>query len=143
MRLDIDGKKIEEDQLVKQLAESLGKDNVIIKVHPRDTRNIYRNMGLEILENSEIPWEIIQLNNEFSDKIFISLSSGSILNASAMLNENIRTYYLFPCIKGKDQAFDEYCLVLGKLVKELQGLGYCTHHEIISQIDKIVEDESR
>lgn len=135
--MDIDGKNIEEEWVVKQIAEAVGKDNIVIKVHPRDTRSVYQDMGLTIWKNSEIPWEIIQLNNDFRDKVFISLSSGSILNASAMLNENIRTFYIFPCVKGKDHFFDDYCEKLARLVKNLQELGYCKNHVITSQIEDI------
>lgn len=135
--IDIDGKNIKEDQIIKKIVEAVGRDNIVVKVHPRDTRRVYQDMGLTIWRNSEIPWEIIQLNNDFKDKVFISLSSGSILNASAILKENIRTFYIFPCVKGKDHAYDDYCEKLAKSVKDLQGLGYCKNHVITSQIEQV------
>lgn len=135
---DIDGKNIREDEIVNQVAEVIGKENMIIKVHPRDSRKIYRNMGFEIWENSEIPWEIIQVNNDFSEKVFISLSSGSILNFSAMLNEDNKAYYLFPCVKGRNNQFDDYCEELKKILKKLQTLGYCQNHKAISELKEII-----
>lgn len=134
---DIDGKRIEEHRLVEMISKMVGRENLIVKAHPRDGRGIYEKMGLEVWKESFLPWEIIQLNQDFHDKVFLSLSSGSVLNACAMLHENIETFYLFPYIKGKNKKIDAYCKELEKSLKSLQKMGYCENHRITGQMESI------
>lgn len=134
---DIDGKRIEEHKLVEMISQIVGKENLVVKVHPRDGRGIYEKMGLEVWKKSFLPWEIIQLNQDFRDKVFLSLSSGSVLNACAMLHENIETFYLFPYIKGKNRKIDAYCRDLEKSLRSLQKMGYCENHRITGQVESI------
>lgn len=129
---DIDGRNIGEKRIVQQVAKLVGKEKIIIKVHPRDSLDAYREMGLSIWGGPEFPWEIAQLNADFSNKIFVTLSSGSTLSASVMFNEDIETFYLYPCVKGKNPFFDNYCKEIGELLQRLQNIGYCKKHRILS-----------
>lgn len=89
------GKSIGEFELVNSIASIIGKDNMLIKVHPRDVRTIYQDNGFCVDKNSSIPWEIIQLSYDFSEKVFLTATSGSVLSGSFMSGVPVRTYYLF------------------------------------------------
>ena len=55
-----------------------------------------------------------------------------------MLNEDNKAYYLFPCVKGRNNQFDDYCEELKKILKKLQTLGYCQNHKAISELKEII-----
>lgn len=89
------GEPIHEHELVCKITNIIGKENLMIKVHPRDTRGIYEKEGFIVDENSSIPWEAIQLSRDFSDKVFMTVTSGSVLAGSFMAEKPIKTYYMY------------------------------------------------
>ena len=89
------GEPIGEYEIVEKIAKTVGKDNVLIKTHPRDRRNVYIDNGFNVDCNSDIPWEVIQLSGDFSDKVFLTATSGSVLAGSFMSDKPVRTIYLY------------------------------------------------
>lgn len=89
------GKPIGEYENVCRVAELVGKDNLLIKQHPRDTRTIYTDEGFYVDINSDVPWEVIQLSMDFSDKVFMTATSGSVLAGSLMSENPVKTYYMY------------------------------------------------
>ena len=67
-----------------------------MKTHPRDPRNIYEENGFKVDKNSAIPWEVIQLSGDFSDKVFLTATSGSVLAGSFLSEKPTRTLYTYP-----------------------------------------------
>lgn len=86
---------IGEYELVCKVAETVGKENLIIKTHPRDSRNIYEDNGFNVVKNSSAPWEVIQLLGDFTHKIYLSINSGSVLAGSLLSEIPIKTFYLY------------------------------------------------
>lgn len=124
--------------MVLQIAEMVGKENLVVKTHPRDFRTVYEEAGLMVSRESAIPWEIIQLNHDFSKHIFISLSSGSLVTAMAMLDDNIRGYYLYPLLRGKNKGFDmKYERMIGETLQELHDMRKCKTVQIVNSIDNL------
>ena len=68
--LDVDGYPIHEEEILEKVILKFGKENVCLKVHPRDKRDVYKKMGVTIAENSNVPWEIIQMNFDPVNKKF-------------------------------------------------------------------------
>lgn len=89
------GEPIGEYELVSKVAELVGKDNLLVKTHPRDKRTIYIDNGFNVDKNSAIPWEVIQLSGDFSDKVFLTVNSGSVLAGSFMSEKPVRTFYMY------------------------------------------------
>lgn len=89
------GKAIGEYELVCKIADLVGKDNLLIKTHPRDVRSIYTDNEFNVDKNSSIPWEAIQILGDFSDKIFMTINSGSVLSGSIMSEKPVKTYYMY------------------------------------------------
>lgn len=135
---DIDGNPVGETELVLKLAELTGRDNLLVKVHPRDTRDIYEQNGLTVSRDSSIPWEVIQLNHDFSSHVLISLSSGSIINLMAMMNENIPSYFLFPMVKGRNSVIDEYGEDITRTLSRLQEMGVCGSVKITDDLKEVL-----
>ena len=91
-----------EYQLVCKVADLVGKENLLVKIHPRDTRSIYKDNGFDVDEKSFVPWEAIQLSFDFSDKIYLTATSGSVLAGSLMSEKPVRTYYMYKCCNLND-----------------------------------------
>lgn len=95
---DFEGEEpIGEYELVCKIAAFIGKNNLLIKVHPRDTRGIYEKNGYKVDKNSSIPWEAIQLLGDFGNKVFLTATSGSVLSGSLMSEAVPKIIYLFNC----------------------------------------------
>ncbi|HDL0916867.1 TPA: hypothetical protein PWS73_002989, partial [Enterococcus faecium] len=119
------GEPVGEYELVCKIADLVGKDNLIVKTHPRDVRTIYKDNGFIEDKNSSIPWEAIQLSGDFNDKIFMTINSGSVISGSTMSAKPVRTYYMYKLcnIEGnpscKKNAYDIERLLKQKTMKNI------------------------
>ena len=78
---------------VNKISENVGKDQILIKLHPRNFSDTFINMGYRVDRSSGCPWEIIGMNYDFSGKIFISgLSSATLFQF--LLGQDIQSIYL-------------------------------------------------
>lgn len=135
---DVDGFPVGETEMVIQIADKVGKDNLLIKMHPRDKRTVYEDRGLTVSRSSSVPWELIQLTHDFSNHVFISLVSSSILTASAILHEDIDSYFLFPAVVGKSSFYDELITEsLQPLIENLHNIGLCRNLKCVNRIEEI------
>lgn len=91
------GEPIGEYELVCKIADLVGKENLLVKTHPRDVRTIYEDNGFTVDKNSDIPWEAIQLSRGFSDKVFLTATSGSVLAGSFMSENPPKTFFMHKC----------------------------------------------
>ena len=98
------GEPIGELELAKKIAATVGKENLMVKVHPRDDAEKYRAIGLNVDTNSSVPWEAIQINGDFSDKVFLTSLSGSILNINCILDSHPKSFYLYKMCSLENNA---------------------------------------
>jgi len=131
------GDPIGEYDIACKIADLVGKDNLLIKVHPRDTRGVYEKNGFKVDKNSSIPWEAIQLSGDFSDKIFITATSGSVLAGSFMSEKPTRTYYMFKCC---DISNNKTAQITAKSIMDL--LNDCEMKKLLTNVSiaESVED---
>lgn len=108
-------------------------------MHPRDTRTIFSDKGLNVSDVSFVPWEVIQLNHDFSGHVFISLSSGSIVNTMAMTKEAIPSYFLYPMVMGKNGWMDSYAENINSTLERLQAMGVCKSVRSINSLQEITD----
>ena len=114
------GFPVGEYELVTKVADLVGKDNLLVKMHPRDTRTIYRENGFCVDKDSSIPWEAIQLSSDFSEKVFMTINSGSVLAGSLMAERPVRTHYMF---KLCDISNNESCKINARDIESLLNQG--------------------
>ena len=115
---------IGEFELVQQVAETVGKENLLVKIHPRDRRTVYHDNGLTVDRNSSVPWEVIQLSHDFGNHVFLTATSGSVLSGNFMTEVPVRTYYMFDLCNlkgsGAEKTVREICNLLNnEKVKEI------------------------
>ena len=96
-----DGFEVPDVELVNQIAGKFGKENIMIKIHPRNKINRFTTLGYKTNVNTAIPWEVIILNQDLSDKILITISSLSVLNPYLYFGITSQSYSLLNCLKEK------------------------------------------
>ena len=89
---------MEDVELVEKIAECVGKDNIMVKIHPRNPENRFGELGYKTNKNTAIPWEVILLNNDFSDKVLITIASASIINPASLFHKKIRSFSMINCL---------------------------------------------
>lgn len=87
-------------ELIKMIADRVGKDNIIIKTHPRSSRNRFGEIGLKTNSNSSIPWEVILLNmKDLKSKTLITVSSTCVITPWLLYGESTTVYSIYTLIK--------------------------------------------
>ena len=70
-----DGMLVNEMDLVNAVAKAVGKENMIVKRHPRNPRDRFSPAGFQVMENQNVPWEIMLLDLDIADKLLVSVAS--------------------------------------------------------------------
>lgn len=99
-----DGYKNNDFELAMQIVNRVGEENVLVKRHPRLTNNRFANSKVSVNSNFSIPWEVIVLNNEFSDKILFTITSGAVLTPRLVFDEPVFSVYMRDLLKGNLSA---------------------------------------
>jgi hypothetical protein len=84
-------------ELLMALSEKIHKSSILIKPHPRDDLKRFTDCGFDIDTNLKIPWEALQIIFNFSDNVFLSSFSGSLLNSCLLFQQTTKSIY-FPII---------------------------------------------
>ena len=121
----------EDVELIEELAKRVGKDNLLIKIHPRNPENRFEKLGYKTNKDTAIPWEVIALNKDLTDKVLISISSTSILNPKSILDIDVRVVSIVKCLKNKPKLInDEFYNTL---------MSFCDYFDNIELADSIEE----
>lgn len=134
---DIDGRPFGETEFVLRIADIVGADNLLVKMHPRDTRDVYRSRGVAVMENSQIPWEVIQLCAEMDGRFLLTITSGAFLSISAMAGSESKAAFVIP--EGLEMPWlRERVGTIMKTVETLHCLGYAKNVGCV-QLDRMAE----
>lgn len=132
------GEPIGEYKLVEKVAEVVGKENLLIKTHPRDVRTIYENNGFIVDKNSSIPWEPIQISGDFSDKVFMTATSGSVLAGSFMSEKPTKTFYMYRlCDISKNESAKHTAKQIYNLLQDQSVKSVLNKVKIIDTLEEI------
>ena len=118
-----DNKGVDDMTIILKIADIIGKENLLVKLHPRNKIDRFKEYGIATNKSIGIPWEIIQMNNNFSDKVLMTISSGSVLASRLYFNDNIKTFLLFNCTDTmSDMVNDKYLQYIDNVKKDF-GIG--------------------
>ncbi|WP_420371293.1 polysialyltransferase family glycosyltransferase [Mediterraneibacter gnavus] len=99
-------------EFYRDIVKKIGSEKIMMKLHPRSRVNRFKDLGIEFLENSGVPWEAILLLNNFKDVRFITLASGSVINSRLMLGNSAESFLLYKCVTPAvptlDNEFDKF-----------------------------------
>lgn len=96
-----EGEAVPDIEIVDRIAEKVGKENIMVKVHPRNPINRFKQLGYKTNEDSFIPWELIVLNQDMRDKVFITIASGAAINPFLYMGLPITSYSLLNCFEHR------------------------------------------
>lgn len=136
------GEPIGEFEAVQRIASIVGKENLIIKQHPRDGRNIYTENGFNVENKSFVPWEAIQYYIHLENKVLLSVNSSALLSSAILLGKDIKGFYTFKLcnIKNNDLATESIRTINSLLSTDLFTLSYQNIHILNTERD-LLENE--
>lgn len=102
-----DGKPIDDVDMIRPIAELVGKDNIMVKIHPRNETNRFCEEGYVTNQNTNIPWEVILLNEDFSESVFVSIASNAAMNPFFLFGMKVPAALLFRCTLYPDSLYKE------------------------------------
>lgn len=117
-----DKKGIDDMEIILKIAEVIGKENLLVKLHPRNKIDRFEKYNIATNKTIGIPWELIQMNNDFSEKVLMTISSGSVLASRLYFNDNIKTFLLFNCTNTMSDMVNDKYLEYMDNVKDCFGM---------------------
>ena len=96
-----DGMLVDEMELFLAIAEHVGKENIIVKRHPRNTVDRFTPMGFKVMPNQTIPWEVMIKDIDLSQKALVSVASFTCFSALEMYGRISRSILLSDIMRGR------------------------------------------
>ena len=110
-----------EFDILKSIVKVVGKENIMVKLHPRENEpQRYEELGVTIDENSDIPFEVVQLVRDFSNNVFITCLSGSVINFASILPKQTTTYLTYGMLPEKIEAIKTICDMFDKTIANME-----------------------
>lgn len=97
----------EEVNIINELKTIVKKDDFIVKMHPRRKENRFKALGVQVMEKSNIPWEVIQLNNSFDGCIFMTVVSSVVFSSDVYFGDKCHKILLYKCLENPPQLINE------------------------------------
>jgi hypothetical protein len=100
-------KNINEYSIIKTLDLELN-ENILIKLHPRDSLDKYSEYEGLVVNNCNFPWELIYLNENLKGKVFITLNSSAVFTPKILFGENHKIVLLKNYFNYNDKELDGF-----------------------------------
>lgn len=116
----VDKIKNNDMDFIQATYDVVGFDNLYIKTHPRNTVNRPFQQGVTKQFDIKIPFELLLLNCNIKNTIFVTVSSGSLISPWVIFDQQIITIFLYKAIKGgiNMPTIDKFKMYLDKLVEK-------------------------
>ena len=124
-----DGRKIDDVELVESIAEYVGKDNIFVKIHPRNPTNRFSKRGYRTNSNISIPWEVILINKSFDHTVFVTLASNAAMNPFFLFQKKTPSFLLFNCTSTPDALYKQIIEYDKKLCSEHSDVFYIPQNQ--------------
>ena len=130
------GKSIQDIELVDGIAQIVGKENIMVKIHPRNPINRFERLGYKTNSNTSIPWELIVMNNQhILDKTLITIGSSSVFNPKLIFGLKVNVISLIDVIVEEDRKkLNSY---LWDLIAAYMT-GFPDEYRLVSSINNII-----
>ncbi len=136
-RLFFDGSE-EEVDLVNEMTSYLPKDEIAIKLHPRRKVDRFKKLGVESLKASTVPWEVIQLNHDYSGCIFMTTTSSAVFSSDIYFGDKCYKILLYKCLKTPPSSIDSKFEAYVNKYKERFGSDYLFIPESYGELKDIL-----
>lgn len=132
-------------QVIKELANHVGKENIIVKLHPRTKNNRFISDGFSTEEKQGIPWEIVAMNMKEDDNhVFLTFTSSSVVTQSLLFNKHYSSMMLFKCLpEFAHNVNNDVLSFLEEYAKKKPDVLFIpnTLEEAYKQIDMLIKGE--
>ena len=106
-------------ELVEEIAEVYGKNNIMVKVHPRNKENRFEELGYMTNKDFTIPWEAIALNIEdLGKKVLVTMTSTALISTYLCIKSNAKLIFYTSKLKSENQRV----LYTAEVIKRLASL---------------------
>ena len=88
-------------EIFETIAKFVGKENIIVKRHPRNRVDRFSSLGYKVMEESSVPWEVIILENHDSikQKFVCSVFSQTIFSPFDVFNIDVKCIMLLNLLR--------------------------------------------
>ena len=120
---EFQGVSSNEMELLNYIADCVGKENIVIKGHPRFSDDKFSYKGFAVL-NKDIAWEAYVIDNGINDKVIISGISTSLISTASMISDNftgIIVNNLFRCDLARFINNKKMNIFLTEAVKQINN----------------------
>lgn len=134
-----DTDKVNDFDLIMRVVKYLGDNSMIVKRHPRNKKDRFSAVGVETNKITSMPWEIIELNNDFTNTVFLTISSSSVINSQLFFRDDVKTILLYNLLHQRPNLVnDEYLRYIDKIV-----MSGCDFHipKSFDELKMVLEDE--
>jgi len=125
-------------ELIDIIENELGNENVIIKLHPRSMKDKYGNK--HTTQKTSVPFEIIAMNEQIMDNMFISVTSSAIANLYLMLDAQpdiVMLNNLFPVGMSVNKDYDIFLKKIKASYRKNNFVMPKTRGELTSTINRL------
>ena len=114
----------EEVEIVSGISQIVNPNSILVKLHPRSKINRFEKLGVETMKKSSIPWEVIQLNQDFGGVIFVTITSSPIFSSDIYFGDKCYKILLYKCLKTPPSSIDAKFEAYVQKYKERFGSEY-------------------
>ncbi len=82
---------------LNEISSYIQKEQIAIKVHPRENKNSYMQLNIDVMDKSSSPWELFMINYNFNNVLFVSQMSSAVLSSRIVFNRKGKDVYLYKC----------------------------------------------
>lgn len=90
--------RIDDYSMVMKIAEKVGKENLMVKLHPRRPVDRFSAQGIKVSKATGIPWEVMLMQYDFSNNVQITISSAAVLSSRLYFGRELDTYMLYKLV---------------------------------------------
>jgi hypothetical protein len=105
----IDGNGIvNEFEVIKKLINIIKVEEILVKLHPRDSVDKFNKIGNLNVSNANFPWELIYLNEDCNNMTLISVNSSALFSPYNIFGEKHKLILLFDLFNLKRDYLEEF-----------------------------------
>ena len=97
----------EDVDIISNICNIVGKENAVVKLHPRSITNRFNKIGVRTTKTGGIPWEVFHMNRSFVGKIFITVCSSAALMSLIYFGDECKTILLYKCVSQRHPLITE------------------------------------
>ena len=88
-------------ELFLKFVQLVGKENIIVKRHPRSPYDRFTPMGFSVMEATTTPFEMTLMDYDISEKIFVTVTSTASVTGKLVFQKEVHTILLYHFFEGK------------------------------------------